>query len=40
MILDGWGIGKDPNVSAVELSKTPNIDNLFKKYNYSKNFIF
>jgi len=35
MILDGWGIGKDPNVSAVELSKTPNIDNLFKKYNYS-----
>ncbi len=35
MILDGWGIGKNPNVSAVELSKTPNIDNLFKKYNYS-----
>jgi len=35
MILDGWGIGKDSNVSAVELSKTPNIDDLFRKYNYS-----
>ena len=34
-ILDGWGIGKDSNVSAVELSKTPNIDDLFRKYNYS-----
>ena len=30
MILDGWGIGKDPNVSAVELAKTPNIDKLIK----------
>ena len=35
VILDGWGIGKDSNVSAVELSKTPNIDDLFRKYNYS-----
>ena len=35
MILDGWGIGNDPNVSAVELSKTPNIDKLSKNYNNS-----
>ena len=35
MILDGWGIGNDPNVSAVELSNTPNIDNLSKNYNNS-----
>ena len=35
MILDGRGIGNDPNVSAVELSKTPNIDKLSKNYNNS-----
>ena len=37
MILDGWGIGKDPNVSAVELARTPNIDKLIK--NYSSNTL-
>ena len=35
MILDGWGIGKNPEVSAIELAKTPNIDELYKCYNNS-----
>ena len=36
MILDGWGIGKNPEVSAIELAKTPNIDELYKCYNNNK----
>lgn len=32
MILDGWGINPDPNVSAIAAAKTPFIDSCFKKY--------
>jgi 2,3-bisphosphoglycerate-independent phosphoglycerate mutase len=32
MILDGWGITKDPNVSAISKAKTPYIDSLYKQY--------
>ena len=33
MILDGWGFAPDPKVSAVDLAKTPFIDNLYEKYH-------
>lgn len=36
MILDGWGIGKDPKVSAVAQAKTPFIDSLYEKYPHSQ----
>lgn len=29
IILDGWGIAKDPNVSAIEMAHTPFVDNLY-----------
>lgn len=32
MILDGWGISDDPEVSAVAKANTPYIDSLYKKY--------
>ena len=32
MILDGWGLGTNPEVSAIAKAKTPFIDNLFMKY--------
>ncbi|MEM7185244.1 MAG: 2,3-bisphosphoglycerate-independent phosphoglycerate mutase [Bacteroidota bacterium] len=32
MILDGWGITQDPEVSAVAQAKTPFIDSLYHKY--------
>jgi 2,3-bisphosphoglycerate-independent phosphoglycerate mutase len=32
MILDGWGIATNPEVSAIAKAKTPYIDNLFEKY--------
>ena len=35
MILDGWGFAPNPEVSAVDLAKTPNIDALFKKYSHA-----
>ena len=35
MILDGWGIAKDKNISAVDLANTPFIDSLYKKYKHS-----
>ena len=35
MILDGWGIGKDPNDSAIELARTPNFDKLLKNYSHN-----
>ena len=35
MILDGWGIGKDPNNSAIELARTPNFDKLLKNYSHN-----
>ena len=36
MILDGWGIAKDPNVSAIDKAKTPFIDSLYKNYPSAK----
>lgn len=36
MILDGWGIATDPDVSAIDKANTPFIDNLFKKYPHSR----
>lgn len=32
MILDGWGINPDPNVSAIAAAKTPFIDSCFRNY--------
>ena len=36
MILDGWGIGKDPKISAVAQANTPFIDSLLEKYPHSQ----
>tara|TARA_B100001173_G_scaffold311796_1_gene330254 strand:- start:9247 stop:10746 length:1500 start_codon:yes stop_codon:yes gene_type:complete len=36
MILDGWGLGKDPKVSAIYKAKTPFIDSLYKNYPTAK----
>ncbi|XCI75699.1 MAG: 2,3-bisphosphoglycerate-independent phosphoglycerate mutase [Flavobacteriales bacterium] len=36
MILDGWGIAKDPSVSAIDKAYTPFIDTCYKKYPHSQ----
>ena len=36
MILDGWGLGKDPSVSAIQAANTPFVDSLYNKYPHSK----
>lgn len=36
MILDGWGIATNKEVSAVDVAKTPFMDSLYKEYNYAK----
>ena len=36
MILDGWGIGTNPAVSAIAQAKTDFIDGLYSKYPHSK----
>ena len=36
MILDGWGIASNPDVSAVNQANTPFIDQLYTKYPHSK----
>jgi len=36
MILDGWGIAKNKEVSAIDKANTPFIDSLYKKYKNSK----
>tara|TARA_R110000796_G_scaffold96719_1_gene202918 strand:+ start:318206 stop:319723 length:1518 start_codon:yes stop_codon:yes gene_type:complete len=36
MILDGWGLGTDSNVSAIDHANTPVIDSLYQKYSHSK----
>ena len=33
MILDGWGLAPNPEVSAIDLAQTPVMDDLFKKYS-------
>ena len=35
MILDGWGIAKDPSVSAISKAKTPFIDSCYKNYPHT-----
>ncbi|MBN8576438.1 MAG: 2,3-bisphosphoglycerate-independent phosphoglycerate mutase [Cytophagales bacterium] len=35
MILDGWGIAKDPKVSAIDKAQTPYINSLYKKYPHA-----
>lgn len=32
MILDGWGISQNPEISAIEKANTPFIDSLYSKY--------
>ena len=36
LILDGWGLGTNPAVSAIEKANTPFIDGLFSHYAHSK----
>jgi 2,3-bisphosphoglycerate-independent phosphoglycerate mutase len=36
MILDGWGIAKNPKVSAIDQAKTPYIKSLYEKYPHCK----
>lgn len=36
LILDGWGHGPDPKVSAIAQGKTPFVDSLYKKYPNSE----
>ncbi|MCH1557634.1 MAG: 2,3-bisphosphoglycerate-independent phosphoglycerate mutase [Flavobacteriaceae bacterium] len=36
MILDGWGLGTKPSVSAIDKAKTPYIDSLYNKYPNSE----
>ena len=40
IILDGWGHGKNPKVSAIAQAKTPYIDSLYKKYPHSELVTF
>ncbi len=35
LILDGWGIAKDKNVSAIDKAHTPFMDHAFEKYPHS-----
>jgi 2,3-bisphosphoglycerate-independent phosphoglycerate mutase len=36
MILDGWGIASNPEVSAIDQANTPFIDSLYSQYPHSK----
>jgi 2,3-bisphosphoglycerate-independent phosphoglycerate mutase len=36
MILDGWGIATNKDVSAVDKANTPFVDSLYSKYKHSK----
>lgn len=36
MILDGWGIATNPDVSAIDKANTPFVDSLFEKYPHSR----
>src|SRR6187551_2784503 len=36
MILDGWGIAKNKEVSAVDKANTPFINSLYTRYPHSK----
>ncbi|WP_040497123.1 2,3-bisphosphoglycerate-independent phosphoglycerate mutase [Fulvivirga imtechensis] len=36
MILDGWGLGENPNISAIAKANTPFVDSLYSTYPNSK----
>jgi 2,3-bisphosphoglycerate-independent phosphoglycerate mutase len=36
MILDGWGLGTNPEISAIAKANTPFVDSLYSKYPNSK----
>lgn len=36
VILDGWGIADNPEVSAIDKANTPFVDSLYKRYSHSK----
>ncbi len=40
VILDGWGHGPDPKVSAIAQANTPFVDSLYKKYPHSELITF
>jgi len=40
IILDGWGHGKDPKVSAIANAETPFVDQLYKDYSNSELITF
>ncbi|TYZ09210.1 2,3-bisphosphoglycerate-independent phosphoglycerate mutase [Hymenobacter lutimineralis] len=36
VILDGWGLGTNPEVSAIAKAHTPYVDSLFQRFSHSK----
>lgn len=36
MILDGWGLGQNPEISAIAKANTPFMDSVWEKYPHSK----
>jgi len=40
IILDGWGHGPDPKVSAIAQANTPYVDSLYKQYPNSELVTF
>jgi len=36
MILDGWGLATNPEVSAIDKANTPFMDSLYQKYSWGK----
>lgn len=40
VILDGWGLGKDPKVSAIDQANTPVMDALVAKYPHAELITF
>jgi 2,3-bisphosphoglycerate-independent phosphoglycerate mutase len=36
MILDGWGIATNPEVSAIDKANTPFMNSLYGKYSHSR----
>lgn len=40
MVLDGWGIAKNPEVSAIDKAHTPFMDSLVKNYPHSRLHTF
>jgi len=36
MILDGWGLATNPEVSAIDKANTPFMDSLYQKYSWGR----